>query len=205
MINLLYHDNDIAVCVKPAGVLSEGETAGSMPYLLTLAMKERGRDVTPYVVHRLDKETEGLTVYAFNSESAAALSASIQNGDFEKIYHATCVGAIEKDSDTLCDLLFYDRKRGKSFVVDRKRGGVKSASLEYTVLERFPDKTALRIKLGTGRTHQIRVQLASRGHPLCGDRRYGAPASFGNALALCAVKLSFPHPRTRKRMEFSLG
>ena len=204
MLDILYYDSDIAVCVKPSGILSEGEGERSMPYLLLHTMKEKGLDVTPFVVHRLDKETEGLMVFAFNSESAAALSASIQNGDFEKIYHALCIGSVDKDSDTLCDLLFYDRKRGKSFVVDRKRNGVKSASLEYTVIQRFEDKTLLRIKLHTGRTHQIRVQLASRGHALCGDRRYGAPASFGNRLCLTAVELSFPHPRTGERMKFSL-
>ena len=202
MLDLLYFDSDIAVCVKPAGVLSEGDGKNSMPYLLSLELKERGIDASVFVVHRLDKETEGLTVFALNEASAAALSRSFQNGDAVKIYHALCVGVIEKDADILCDLLFYDRGRGKSFVVDRERKGVRKASLEYSVLRRFSDRTLLSVRLHTGRTHQIRVQFASRGHALCGDRRYGAPSEYGNKLCLCAVSLSFTHPRTKERMSF---
>ena len=204
MIDLLYFDSDIAVCVKPAGVLSEGDGKNSMPYLLSLELKERGIDASVFVVHRLDRETEGLTVFALNEASAAALSLSFQNGDAVKIYHALCVGVIEKDADVLCDLLFYDRGRGKSFVVDRERKGVRKASLEYSVLRRFSDRTLLSVRLHTGRTHQIRIQFASRGHALCGDRRYGAPSEYGNKLCLCAVSLSFTHPRTKERMSFEI-
>lgn len=204
MLDLLYFDSDIAVCVKPAGVLSEGDGKNSMPYLLSLELKERGIDASVFVVHRLDRETEGLTVFALNEASAAALSLSFQNGDAVKIYHALCVGVIENDADVLCDLLFYDRGRGKSFVVDRERKGVRKASLEYSVLRRFADRTLISVRLHTGRTHQIRVQLASRGHALCGDRRYGAPSEYGNKLCLCAVSLSFTHPRTKERMSFEI-
>lgn len=204
MLDLLYFDSDIAVCVKPAGVLSEGDGKNSMPYLLSLELKERGIDASVFVVHRLDRETEGLTVFALNEASAAALSLSFQNGDAVKIYHALCVGVIEKDADVLCDLLFYDRGRGKSFVVDRERKGVRKASLEYSVLRRFADRTLISVRLHTGRTHQIRVQFASRGHALCGDRRYGAPSEYGNKLCLCAVSLSFTHPRTKERMSFEI-
>lgn len=204
MLDLLYFDSDIAVCVKPAGVLSEGDGKNSMPYLLSLELKERGIDASVFVVHRLDRETEGLTVFALNEASAAALSLSFQNGDAVKIYHALCVGVIENDADVLCDLLFYDRGRGKSFVVDRERKGVRKASLEYSVLRRFSDRTLLSVRLHTGRTHQIRVQFASRGHALCGDRRYGAPSEYGNKLCLCAVSLSFTHPRTKERMSFEI-
>ncbi len=205
MLDLLYFDTDIAVCVKPAGVLSEGDDGNSMPHLLSLALKERGYTApSPYVVHRLDRETEGIMVFALNSSSAAALSLSAQNGDMKKIYHALCVGSIESDSGVLCDLLFYDRSRGKSFVVDRERKGVKKASLEYTVLRRYADRTLISVELHTGRTHQIRVQFASRGHALCGDRRYGASADYGNRLCLCATSLSFTHPKTKERMKFEI-
>ena len=205
MLNLLYHDNDIAVCVKPAGVVCEDAGEGSLPSLLARELTSRGAgSVTPLTVHRLDKDTAGIIVYALNSASAASLSASLQNGSFEKIYHALCTGIIEKDTDSLRDLLFYDRKRSKSYVVDRKRGGVKEALLDYTVIKRFSDRTLVSVKLHTGRTHQIRVQFASRGYPLCGDRRYGAPAEYGNSLCLCAVSLSFPHPRTNERLHFEI-
>ena len=204
MLNLLYYDSDIAVCVKPAGVLCEDAGENSLPALLKEALKDKGVSVTPFTVHRLDKETTGIMVYALNSASAAALSASLQNKSFEKIYHALCVGAIEKEGDTLRDLLFYDRKRSKSYVVDRKRNGVKEAVLEYSVIKRFDDRTLISVKLHTGRTHQIRVQFASRGHALCGDRRYGAPAEYGNRLCLCAVELAFLHPKTNEPMRFKI-
>ena len=205
MLDILYFDSSLAVCVKPAGVLSEGLDERSMPYLLSLALKERGIDgATPFVVHRLDKETSGLMVFALNSESAASLSSSVRNGDMKKIYQALCVGRIDADSDVLCDLLFYDRARSKSFVVDRERKGVKRASLEYRVLERFEDRTLVSVELHTGRTHQIRVQFSSRGHALCGDRRYGAPAEYGNRLCLCATSLSFSHTETGQQMTFDI-
>ena len=205
MLEILYYDTDIAVCVKPAGVVCEDAGEKSLPSLLANQLKNMGIcDARPLTVHRLDKETSGIMVYALNPKAAAALSSSLQNGSFEKIYHALCVGVIEKDADTLCDLLFYDRKRSKSYVVDRKRNGVKQASLDYTVIKRFSDRTLLSVNLHTGRTHQIRVQLASRGYPLCGDRRYGAPSDFGNVLCLCAVSLSFPHPRTNKLLHFEI-
>ncbi|MBE6533830.1 MAG: RluA family pseudouridine synthase [Ruminococcaceae bacterium] len=205
MLDVLYYDNDIAVCVKPAGVLCEDAGEKSLPSLLAEELKMRGvGDFTPLTVHRLDKETSGIMVYALNSKAAAGLSSSLQNGSFEKIYHALCVGIIEKDSDSLRDLLFYDRKRSKSYVVDRKRNGVKEALLDYSIIKRFPDRALVSVKLHTGRTHQIRVQFASRGHALCGDRRYGAPADFGNKLCLCAVSLSFPHPRTNELLHFEI-
>ena len=205
MLNLLYYDTDIAVCVKPSGVVCEDAGEKSLPSLLARELKMQGAgEFSPLTVHRLDKETSGIMVYALNSKAAARLSASLQNGNFEKIYHALCVGIIERDSDTLCDLLFYDRKRSKSYVVDRKRNGVKEALLDYSVVKRFDDRTLVSVKLHTGRTHQIRVQFASRGHALCGDRRYGAPSEYGNRLCLCAVELAFPHPRTNKLLHFEI-
>ena len=204
MLDILYFDSSLAVCVKPAGVLSEGESEGCMPYLLSCALKEKGIDATPLVVHRLDKETMGIMVFALDSKTAASLSLSSQNKDMKKIYHALCVGSIDEREGVLEDFLFYDRMRGKSFIVDRERKGVKRASLEYKVLERFEDRTLLEIELHTGRTHQIRAQFASRRHPLCGDRRYGAPAEYGNKLCLCAIRLSFTHPRTKARMSFEI-
>ena len=204
MLDILYFDSSLAVCVKPAGVLSEGESEGCMPYLLSCALKEKGIDATPLVVHRLDKETMGIMVFALDSRTAASLSLSSQNKDMKKIYHALCVGSIDEREGVLEDFLFYDRMRGKSFIVDRERKGVKRASLEYKVLQGFEDRTLLEIELHTGRTHQIRAQFASRRHPLCGDRRYGAPAEYGNKLCLCAIRLSFTHPRTKERMSFEI-
>ena len=101
-------------------------------------------------------------------------------------------------------MLFYDRRRSKSYVVDRKRNGVKEALLDYSVIKRFSDRTLVSVKIHTGRTHQIRVQFASRGHALCGDRRYGAPAEYGKRLYLCATELCFPHPATKEILRFKI-
>lgn len=210
-MTVLYEDKYIAVAVKPAGVHSEGEGKGTMPSLLCEALSairaERG-EAPPsavYPVHRLDKETEGLMIYALDPKAAASLSADISEGRWSKVYRAWLWGAPERERDTLCDLLYYDRTRGKSFVVQRERKGVKAASLEYEVISRSSDgkRTLVQIKLHTGRTHQIRVQFASRGLSLCGDRRYGAPAESGKSLALCSTELGFTHPKTKKEMHFS--
>ena len=119
----------------------------------------------------------------------------------EKEYLTVVCGTPSRESDTLTDLLFYDRARGKTFVVDRRRKGVKEAILDYTVVASQGDYSLLRVRLHTGRTHQIRAQLASRGLPVAGDRRYGAPAESGR-MALYCHRLRFAHPRTGKPMSF---
>ena len=201
MPKILYLDKNIVVAVKPSGYLSEGGGDLSLPDALT---KEIG--VPVLAVHRLDRETEGIIVYALDKSSAAALSAQIQGGDWKKIYTAVLWGVPEKESGRLCDMLYYDRSKNKSFVVKKERKGVKSALLDYSVLWTSEDKkrSAVSVTLGTGRTHQIRLQFASRGTPVCGDRRYGAPAESGKALCLFATSLSFRHPATNEQMEFSI-
>ncbi|MBQ9112532.1 MAG: RluA family pseudouridine synthase [Clostridia bacterium] len=202
-MKIVYEDDYIAVCRKDAGELSEGETDGCLPYMIARYLEGKGhKSPDVFTVHRLDRETEGLMVYALTSESAAALSEDIREGRFLKEYIAVCHGVLDEPGATLTDLLYYDRRRGKSFVVDRKRAGVKQASLEYEVLSVSDGFSRLKIRLHTGRTHQIRVQLASRRHPLAGDRRYGAPKDGYKNIALLSYRLVFAHPKTGERMEF---
>ena len=202
MTEILYLDRDLLVSVKPRGILSEGTGDRCFPSLLAETLRERGEADAVYPVHRLDKETEGLMVYARTERGAAALSRAIVEGSLKKEYLAVVCGRPEEARGSLRDLLFYDRGRGKSFVVDRQRKGVKEALLDYELLASREGYSLLRIYLHTGRTHQIRVQFSSRGLPLCGDRRYGAPASE-YALGLCAVLLSFPHPKNGEPLCFT--
>jgi 23S rRNA-/tRNA-specific pseudouridylate synthase len=130
-IEVLKRGDGYCVCIKPAGVPSQGEEAGDMPALLAAAL---GVDRV-YPVHRLDRETQGLMVYATDSESAAELSRQISSGELIKEYIACLVGNLTEDSGELVDLLFFDRKRGRSFVVDRQRKGVKNVA--------YPTKLAM--------------------------------------------------------------
>jgi len=203
-VKILFIDEHIIVCDKQAGELSEGEGRNSLPTRISERLADIGEKNTQVLtVHRLDKETSGVIVFARDSASAAALCKSIQDGSFKKQYLSVLTGIPERESDTLRDLLFYDRKRGKSFVVDRKRAGVKQAELDYTVLCHTDDLALVSVTLRTGRTHQIRVQFASRTLPLVGDRRYGAPRSDAPSVALVSCKLSFPHPSSKERLEFT--
>ena len=202
-MHILFYDTHIIVCQKAAGELSEGEGPSALPTLLASAMAEMGEQTAVYPVHRLDRETVGVTVFARTQQAAAALSAALGTDAFAKEYLALCHGRLEADAATLTDLLFYDRRRGKSFVVNRPRAGVKEAVLDYTCLRTDDDFSLLHIRLHTGRTHQIRVQLASRRHPLAGDRRYGAPKSEHSTVALAAHRLTFPHPATGESMTFT--
>ena len=185
-MTVFFEDEQLLVCHKPAGVLSAKDTSGK-PAMSDLLAPRRA-----YPVHRLDREVSGLMVFAKTPEAAAFLSARMQDG-FSKEYLAVCEKALQENGAELTDLLFHDRAKNKTYVVKRKRAGVKEAKLFYHVEARAEDgRTLLRIRLFTGRTHQIRVQLASRGCPLCGDKKYGAKS--GGALALCSWRLSFPHP-----------
>lgn len=197
MPEILYADAAVAVCVKPFGALSEGDGENAMPALLHEAL---GGEFFP--VHRLDQPAGGVMVYARTKQAAARLCAAVQTEAFGKEYLAVLDKAPETPEDTLCDLLFFDRRKKKSYVVKRSRAGVREARLSYRTLETADGKTLVRIKLDTGRTHQIRVQFSSRGWPLAGDGKYGSRENRCT-LALWSAELCFPHPVSGKPMRFS--
>ena len=162
-MDILFVDKDYVVCVKPVGLDSEH----GLPEELK---KQLGGDI--YTLHRLDMNVGGVMVYARSKEAAASLSAQIQRGEMIKEYVAWVHGTPPESGDWE-DLLFKDSRRNKVFVVDRQRSGVKKARLEFKRLS-AGEESLVRIWLHTGRSHQIRVQFASRGFPLVGDHKYGA-------------------------------
>ena len=194
-LRILFRDPDIICCVKEPGIISEGS---GMPALISLVTGE----TEVYPVHRLDRETGGVMVFALNRRSAAALSEEFSpSGSAEKTYLAVLEGVPEEKNGILTDLLFYDRTSRRSYVVDRMRKGVREASLSYSVLSSAEDMSLVSVKLHSGRTHQIRVQFSHAGHPVLGDRRYGSKAKCG--LALWSASLSFRHPSDGQRQVLS--
>ncbi len=176
-MEVLYQDSDIAVCIKPVGMDSEKE----VPLALGIPV---------YPVHRLDKNVGGVMVYARTKSAAAALSKAIQEGTMVKEYVALVHGTPPQEG-VWEDLLFKDSSKNKVFVVKKERKGVKKAKLSYRVLQ--PGDTSLvAVRLYTGRSHQIRVQFASRGFPLVGDHKYGARDSSPDPM-LYSCRLTFPH------------
>lgn len=199
--HIIFQDDHIVIAIKPYGVLSEAHD--TQPNLPAMLREQCGCEVYP--VHRLDKTTHGVMVFAKTRESAAKLSALIQKGEVEKTYLAVVEGVPEERGE-MTDLLYFDRSKGKSYVVRRERKGVKQASLIYERLSTGElngvTVSKVRIRLLTGRTHQIRVQFASRQMPLVGDRRYGSHIDAKN-IALCAAELLFPHPITGEKLRFT--
>ena len=195
MIEILQETKTSVVCVKPVGIAAQGTDAQALPQLLAAQL---GCEVYP--VHRLDQTVGGVMVYAKTAKEAARLTQSMGEGGMQKTYLAVLTGCPEETSGTLEDLLFHDRVKNKTYVVRRPRGGVKKAVLSYEILAEAEGLSLARVRLQTGRTHQIRVQFASRGFPLCGDRKYGARSS--GALALYSYRISFPHEG--KRLLFTL-
>lgn len=198
-MRIIYKDNDIIVCVKPARVLSTDEPGG-MPSLVRGALGDANADIR--TVHRLDRVVSGLMVLARNKEAASALGKQIQDGAFHKEYLAVAHGSVP-DSGTMTDLLIRDKARRMTFVTDTLKPGAQEAILNYTALDRAEDMTLVRIELVTGRTHQIRCQFASRGYPLVGERKY-AVSDDKCEIALLSHALEFNHPRTGERLQFRL-
>ncbi len=199
-ISVLYQDDHIVVCVKPRGVFSQLDSRGrrSMPELLADLCV-----ACIYPVHRLDTEVSGVMVYAKTREAAAELCRQISDHErFVKYYLAVVEGKPEAPQATLEDLLFHDKNKNKSYVVDRLRGGVKAAKLEYETVAKATGLTLVRVRLYTGRTHQIRVQFAARGTPLAGDKKYGA--ATGGAVALFSQRLCFDHPTLKTPLCFEV-
>ena len=196
---IVYSDNEIVVCEKAWGVSSQESNGENMVSLLRGAL---GGDVYP--VHRLDMQTTGLMVYARTEKSAAMLSKQIQERLFQKEYLCLCHGEVEKSGE-MVDFLYHDRVKNKSFTVKGKRNGAKEARLEYTrICEKYAGECRLflvRVKLFTGRTHQIRVQFASRGLTLYGDGKYGARDNA--KIHLHSAYISCVHPVTKEKMEFN--
>jgi len=189
-MEIIYSDKNIAVCVKPVGLDSETGVPNALRETL-------GGEF--YTVHRLDMNVGGVMVYARNKKTAAELSRAVTDGSMVKEYLATVHGA-PPDSDRWTDLLFKDSRKNKVFVVGRERKGVKRAALEFNKVKQNDDTAIVRIRLYTGRSHQIRVQFSSRGFPLVGDHKYGsrdekdAPMLFSN-------RITFPYKNESRTFE----
>ena len=197
-MDFLYQDEHLVVAVKPTRVLSTDEPGG-MPELVRKALGTE--DVR--TVHRLDRVVGGLMVLARSPQAASELSRQVRDGEFEKEYVAVVHGAPEYDVGRLYDLLFRNKARKMTFVAETEGKGVQPASLRYRVLNKQSGMSRVRIRLETGRTHQIRVQFASRGMPLVGERKYYAGADDCE-IALWSCTVGFIHPVTGEKMEFSL-
>ena len=206
---VLYEDNHVIVVLKPQNVPScEDETKDKD--LLTVIkehIKEKeNKQGNVYVglVHRLDRPTGGVMVYAKSSKAAARLSEQMQNGDFEKKYAAVLAGELKTKRATLTNYLKKNPINNMVYVCPPVTEGAKFAELEYDVLEEKSGLTLALIKLHTGRSHQIRVQMANVGAPVSGDMRYGGEKAKKGKLALWAVSLSFTHPVSKERLCFKI-
>ena len=203
-MNILYEDRSLIVCIKPVGVLSQADENGGES-MITLLEAHCG--CTVYPLHRLDREVGGVMAYAKTKQAAAKLSQAIAEHRFRKEYIALVHGCPAQADGELRDLLFKDSRKNKSFVVTRPRKGVKEALLEYRVLSTRTlhaetPLSAVLVLLHTGRTHQIRVQFASRKMPLVGDRKYGGRDSF-DTIGLWSFRLRFEHPASGEALCFS--
>ncbi len=198
-MELIYQDKDIVVCVKPARVLSTDEPGG-MPELVRNALGNEKADVR--TVHRLDRVVSGLMVLARSGAAASELSRQIREGSFQKEYLAVVHGKT-LPRDTLRDLLQRNKQERKTYIVTEPGKDVQEAVLHYETLNSTDALSRVRIRLETGRTHQIRAQFSGRGWPLVGDRKYSLLEDECE-IALWSYRLAFCHPGTGEPMEFTL-
>lgn len=186
VIEILEQTPGLVACIKPVGVRAQGEAPDALPALLA---KQLGAGVYP--VHRLDQAVGGLMVFARTGAMAAKLSQAMAEGTLQKEYLAVLGARPKDDSGELFDLLFHDRFKNKTYVVSKERKGVKKASLSYRVVAEADGLCLVHVRLHTGRTHQIRVQFASRGMPLVGDGKYGSRKNAASP-ALWSYALTVP-------------
>ena len=200
-VPILYQDERILVCRKPAGLLSTDDENG-LPAVLRAQLGDAHACIR--TVHRLDAAVSGVMVYARSQMAASLLSEQIREGKFQKEYLAVLHGAPEAPAGELRDLLWRNRSTRRTVVVAEPRKEAKHARLLYRVLAEANGMSLVQIRLLTGRTHQIRVQLSSRGLPLVGDRKYGRGDEDGCAIALWSYRMRFFHPQTDEPLEFTL-
>lgn len=204
MLEVLYEDNHCLAVNKPAGLLAQGDSTGD-PSLLDAArayLKDKYQkpgNVFVGLVHRLDRPTSGVVVLARTSKAAGRLSAQFREGTIEKVYWAIVEGSPPEDAGEWTDTLWKDEARNVVQVVAESTPGGQEARLSYRVLGRSAGTTLVELRPITGRSHQLRVQVAARGMPIVGDRKYGARSTLrasddGHRVALHARSLRFTHP-----------
>ena len=206
-LKILHEDNHIIVVLKPQGVPSCGDESGDENMLDAVKEYIRtayGKPGNVYVglVHRLDRPTGGVMVFAKTSKAAARLSEQMRTGDFEKKYLAVLSAVPKEPQGKLVNYLKKNAVNNMVYLCPPTTEGAKMASLEYRVAEEKGGCALAEIKLHTGRSHQIRVQMAGIGCPVFGDMRYGGERAKKGNLALWAYSLTFTHPVTKERLRF---
>lgn len=206
-LNILYEDNHIIVVLKPQGVPT-CEDSSKDPDMLSI-IKEYIREkynkpgnVYVGLVHRLDRPTGGVMVFAKSSKAASRLSEQLREGEFEKRYYAVLCGVPKEEKGFLVHYVKKNAVNNMVYVCTPTEVGAKRAELEYKVLQTVGDNALAEVRLGTGRSHQIRVQMNAMGCPVYGDMRYGGEKAKKGNLALWAFYLAFNHPISKERMVF---
>lgn len=213
MVNILYEDNHIIVVLKPQNIPSQADESKDLDILTMVKnyIKEKynkPNNVYCGLVHRLDRPTGGIMVFAKTSKAASRLSQQIRDGSFEKKYFAVVLNNVRDKTARLENYLKKDNSENIVKVVPIGETGAKKAELLYKVLDTKKDDTKvlnlIEVKLFTGRSHQIRVQMSNIGNPICGDMKYGGDKYGKINLALYAVELKFIHPTTKQTMIFKV-
>lgn len=206
---ILYEDNHIIVALKPQNMPSCDDESKDLSLLGALKLMIKERDKKPNnvylgLVHRLDRPTGGVMVFAKTSKAAGRLSEQMKAGDFQKVYYATLVGTLNVKEQTLTNYLKKNAINNMVYVCGQTVEGAKKAELNYKVIEEKNGLSFVKINLHTGRSHQIRVQMSNLGYPVYGDMRYGGENAVKGNLALWASSLSFTHPVTKERLLFKV-
>lgn len=215
MPEILLEDNHCLAVHKPAGLLSQGDATGE-PSLVDWAQADlkaryhKPGNVYVGLVHRLDRPVSGVVLLAKTSKAAARLSAQFRDGQVEKVYRAIVEGRVPDEAGEWADAIWKDRGRNAVEVVRPGVEGAQEAHLAYRVVDRGARTTTLELRPTTGRGHQLRVQLASRGFPILGDRKYGSvstvrAADGGHRIALHAQSLTFTHPTKAEAISVIAG
>ncbi len=206
-LNVLYEDNHLIVVLKPQNVPSCEDSSKDLDMLTMVKqyIKEKyNKPGNVYVglVHRLDRPTGGIMVFAKSSKAAGRISEQIQNGDFEKRYYAITCGVPKEEQATLVHYVKKNSINNMVYVCTPTEVNAKRAELRYKTLETIGEYSLVDVRLGTGRSHQIRVQMNAIGCPLFGDMRYGGEKARKGNLALWAYYLAFNHPVSKERLVF---
>lgn len=206
---ILFEDDAVIVCIKEAGVATQTKKLGQKDMESLLKNYRAGKGETPYigVIHRLDQPVAGVMVFAKTKEAAADLNRQVAKRATDKYYYAVTDGVPVPVRATLEDYLVRDGKTNTSRVTVKGAADAKRAELSYEVMEQNGKQALVRIKLETGRHHQIRVQMSHAGYPLVGDKKYNFKENMqtvSRGLCLCSYQISFKHPVSHRKMDFKI-